>query len=260
MKWKVNFTISNVFQRIFWGLWWMAHRKSIKECTWAARNLEKVEGNLNNELEGFCHSFHCVPEPPLSFNLSKDVATPHSHPSHKIQSNSERSYKVTENSVQLIQTHQNFAHYLNMPTQSRLLPLDSYSGLDIVPFIAANQVVTFQYILENSPLTMTLRDHHFHSTEDLFSINFKLINALWFILKDLSRTIQLVADPLLDPFSDLLGTLDPKLLKDIDMPFPTILAIENYTQNLLIVMSTWAELKHLFGIAQKIRLAGAQWI
>ena len=33
------------------------------------------------------------------------------------------------------------------------------------------------------------------------------------------------------------------------MPFPTILAIENYTQNLLIVMSTWAEVERLFSIA-----------
>ena len=53
---------------------------------------------------------------------------------------------------------------------------------------------------------MTLREHHLHhalATEDLFSIDFKLANALWFILKDLSRTIQLTANPLLNPFSDL---------------------------------------------------------
>ena len=108
---------------------------------------------------------------------------------------------------------------------------------------------------------MTLREHHLHrasATEDLFSIDFELANALWFILKDLSHTIQLAADPLLNSFSDLPGTLDPKLLEDIDMPFPTILAIENYTQNLLIVMSTWAELERLFSIAQRIGLAGAQ--
>jgi hypothetical protein len=150
-----------------------------------------------------------------------------------------------------------------MPIQSRLLPLDGYTGLDVIPFAVANQVVAFQYILKNSPLTMTLREHHLHralATEDLFSIDFELANALWFVLKDLSRTIQLAADPLLDPFSNLPGTLDPKLLEDIDMPFPTILAIENYTQNLLIVMSTRAELERLSGIAQRIGLAGAQWI
>ena len=150
-----------------------------------------------------------------------------------------------------------------MPIQSHLLPLNSHTGLDVVPFVAADQVVTFQYILENSPLTMTLQDHHLHrasATEDLFSIDFELANALWFILKDLSRTIQLAADPLLNLFSDLPGTLDPKLLEDIDMPFPMILAIENYTQNLLIMMSTQAELERLFSIAQRIGLAGAQWI
>ena len=132
-----------------------------------------------------------------------------------------------------------------MLIQSRLLPLDGYTGLDVIPFVA------FQYILKNSSLTMTLREHHLHrasATKDLCSINFKLANALWFILKDLSCTIQLAADPLLNPFGDLLGTLDPKLLKGIDMPFPTILTIENYTQNLLIVMSTRAELERLFSI------------
>ena len=133
-----------------------------------------------------------------------------------------------------------------MPTQSHLLPLDGYFSLNAVPFTAANQVVALQYILKNSPLTMTLQDHHFLcalANEDLFSIDFKLANALCFILKDISRTIQLTADPLLNPFSDLPGTLDLKLPEDIDMPFPTILPIKNYTQNLLIVINTKAELK-----------------
>ena len=109
---------------------------------------------------------------------------------------------------------------------------------------------------------MTLWDHlHCASTiEGLFSIDLKLTNTLWFILKDLSHTMQLTANPLLNPFSNLPGTLDPKLLKDIDKLFPTILAIKNYTQNLLIVMSTWAELEQLFSITQKIGLARAQWI
>ena len=109
---------------------------------------------------------------------------------------------------------------------------------------------------------MTLQDHHLHralATKDLFSIDFELTNAL-FILKDLSRTIQLTAHPLLDPFSNLPGTFDPKLLKDIHMPFPTILTIKNYTQNLLIMMSTQVELEQLFSIMQKIGLAGALWI
>ena len=109
---------------------------------------------------------------------------------------------------------------------------------------------------------MTLWDHlHCASTiEGLFSIDLKLTNTLWFILKDLSHTMQLTANPLLNPFSNLPGTLDPKLLKDIDKLFPTILAIKNYTQNLLIMISTWAELERLFSIAQRIGLVGAQWI
>ena len=44
------------------------------------------------------------------------------------------------------------------------------------------------------------------------------------------------------------------------MPFLTILGIENYTQNLLIVMSSHAELVQLFRIMQKVRMDGAQWI
>jgi hypothetical protein len=44
------------------------------------------------------------------------------------------------------------------------------------------------------------------------------------------------------------------------MPFPTVLSIEKYTQNLLIVMSTRVEVCRLFGIAQKAGLDGAQWI
>ena len=44
------------------------------------------------------------------------------------------------------------------------------------------------------------------------------------------------------------------------MPFPAILSIEKYTQNLLIVMSTWAEVCRLFRIAQKAGLDGARWI
>ena len=108
-----------------------------------------------------------------------------------------------------------------MPIHSRLLPLDGYSGLEVVSFITADQVITFQYILKNSPLTMTLQDHHLHcasATKDLFSINFELANTFWFILKDLSHTIQLAPNVLLDPFSDLPGTLEPRFLKDIDMP------------------------------------------
>ena len=68
-----------------------------------------------------------------------------------------------------------------MPTQSHLLPLNSYTHLNIVPFVTANQVVTLQYILKNSPLIMTLQDHYFHcalANKDIFSIDFKLANAL----------------------------------------------------------------------------------
>ena len=110
---------------------------------------------------------------------------------------------------------------------------------------------------------MTLHEHHPHCasiSEDLYSLDFQLVTGLWFILKDISCTIQLATNPLLEPFVSLPSTVDPKLLECIEMPSPDILAVENYTQNLLTVISTHTELYHLFGLAQKIRLDGAQWI
>ena len=150
-----------------------------------------------------------------------------------------------------------------MPIPSRLLPAEGYSGLDVVPYNCDGYSTLPKYILEHSPLTMSLREHHLHCasvSEGLYSLDFQLVTGLWFILKDISRTIQLAANPLLDPFDSLPGTVDPDLLERIDMPSPAILAVENYTQNLLTVTSTRAELCRLFGLAQKIGLDGAQWI
>ncbi len=147
-----------------------------------------------------------------------------------------------------------------MPILSRLLPAEGYSGLDVVPYSYA---ASHKYILENSPLTMTLREHHFHCTsvsEDLYSLDFQLVTGLWFILRDISRTIQLAANPLLDPFDSLPGTIDPELLERIGMLSPAILAVENYTQNPLTVTSNRTELYHLFELAQRIGLDGAEWI
>ena len=147
-----------------------------------------------------------------------------------------------------------------MPTQSRLLPLNGYSGLDLVPFVSENHPDTIRYALKNSLLTMSLQDYHLHCASDadnLYSLDFQLATGLWFTLKDISRTIQLAANPLLDPFGDLPGTLNPELLDRIGMPFPAVLSIEKYTQNLLIVMSTRAEVCRLFSIAQRAGLDGA---
>ena len=46
----------------------------------------------------------------------------------------------------------------------------------------------------------------------------------------------------------------------ISMLFPAVLSIKKYTQNLLIVMSTQAEVCRLFSITQKAGLDGARWI
>jgi hypothetical protein len=150
-----------------------------------------------------------------------------------------------------------------MPAQSRLLPIEGYSGLDLVPFVSEYHPDTIRYILENSLLTMGLRDHHLHcvsESEDLYSLDFQLATGIWFTLKNISRTIHLAANPLLDPFGDLPGTIDPELLEHIGMPFPAVLSIEKYTQNLLVVMSHREELHRLFAIAQKVGLDGVRWI
>ena len=148
-----------------------------------------------------------------------------------------------------------------MPIPSHLLPAKGYSGLDVVPYNCDGYSTLPKYLLENSPLTMTLHEHHLHCatiSEGLYSLDFQLVTSLWFILKDISRTIQLAANPLLDPFDSLPGTVDPELLEHINMPSPAMLAIENYTQNLLTITSTHAELCWLFELTQKIGLDGAQ--
>lgn len=128
----------------------MAYQKLNKECACATRNLEKVKGNSEIESEGFYNSFNCIPKPLLSFGQLKSVAIPYSHFSHKFRETLEGTIKPPEiplDSLRLTQTDQKIIHYLNMPTQSCLLPLDDYFGIDVVPFIAADQVVTLQYVL-----------------------------------------------------------------------------------------------------------------
>ena len=150
-----------------------------------------------------------------------------------------------------------------MPIPSRLLPVEGYSGLDIVPYNYDGYSTLPKYLLENSPLTMTLHKHHLHCAsvaKGLYSLDFQLVIGLWFILKDISRTIQLATNPLLDPFNSLPSTVDPELLERIAMPSPAILDVQNYTQNLLTVTSTRAELCRLFELAQKIGLDGAWWV
>ena len=150
-----------------------------------------------------------------------------------------------------------------MPIPSRLLPTEGYSGLDVVPYNYDGYATLPKYLLENSTLTMTLCEHHLHCTsvsEGLYSLDFQLVTSLWFILKDISRTIQLTANPLFDPFNSLPSTVDPELLEHIDMRSPAILAVKKYTQNLLTITSIRAELCRLFGLAQQIRLYGAQWV
>jgi hypothetical protein len=150
-----------------------------------------------------------------------------------------------------------------MPAQSLLLPLEGYSGLNLVPFISEYHPDAICYVLENSLLTMRLRDCHLHcasKSEGLYGLDFQLATGLWFTLKNISWTIHLATNPLLNPFGDLPGTVDSNLLECIGMPFQAVLSIKKYTQILLIVMSNWEELHPLFAIAQKVGLDGARWI
>jgi hypothetical protein len=150
-----------------------------------------------------------------------------------------------------------------MPAQSCVLPIKGYSGLDLVPFVSEYHLDTICYILENFLLTMGLHYCHLHcssKSENLYALNFQLATGLWFTLKNISSTIHLTANPLLNPFGDLPSTVNPELLKHIGMPFLAVLSIEKYTQNLLIVMCNREELHQLFAIAQKVGLDGARWI
>ena len=70
-KQEANFTIFDMFQRLFRGLRRMAYRESVKECAGATGNLEKVKGNAENESEGLCNSFHYILWPPFPFDLLK---------------------------------------------------------------------------------------------------------------------------------------------------------------------------------------------
>jgi len=64
-----------------------------------------------------------------------------------------------------------------MPAQSRLLPIEGYSGLDLIPFVSEYHPETIRYVLENSLLTMRLRDCHLHcasKSEGLYGLDFQL--------------------------------------------------------------------------------------
>ena len=76
-----------------------------------------------------------------------------------------------------------------MPTQSHLLPLKGYSGLDLVPFVSKYYLDTIRYILENSLLTIRLHNCHLHcpsKSEELYGLDFQLATGLWFTLKNIS--------------------------------------------------------------------------
>src|SRR5882672_10466811 len=59
-------------------------------------------------------------------------------------------------------SHPNNYATITMPAQSRLLPIEGYSGYDLVPFRSEYHPDTIRYILENSLLTMGLCDCHLH--------------------------------------------------------------------------------------------------
>src|ERR1700674_917400 len=93
-----------------------------------------------------------------------------------------------------------------MLIQSRLTISPAPASADIVPFNSSNNPDILSAILETSYLTMRLKRHHIHDISEvhnIYSLDFHLAMGIWYLLKDLSRSIHEAADPSIDPFESL---------------------------------------------------------
>ena len=105
--------------------------------------------------------------------------------------------------------------------------------------------------------------HHIHAISKIHnfhSLDFDLINRIWCILKDLSRSIREATGPTLNLFEALPSQLDPAHLHKIEMSSPHILQIENFSQNMLLCTTTHEEICQLFTTAQTIGMETLEWI
>src|ERR1700691_5281755 len=123
-----------------------------------------------------------------------------------------------------------FIHPLSiMPVQSRLAIPPAPTSTDIVPYNTVHNPDILSAILDTSYLTMRLKRHHIHDVSELhnlYLLDFHLAMGIWYLLKDLSRSIHEAADPSVDPFDTLPTYLNPNRLNEIGMAPPRILMIE----------------------------------
>ena len=164
-----------------------------------------------------------------------------------------------------LQHHSNsfLSHYSTMPMQSRILTPPFASSLDVVPFNPTSNSSVLRAILESSFLTMTLKRHHIHAISKIHnfhSLDFDLTNGIWYVLKDLSRSIHEAADPTINPFEALPSQINPTHLCEIEMVSPRILQIENFSQNMLLCAMTCEEIHRLFTTAQGIGMEALECI
>src|SRR6267154_1549504 len=150
-----------------------------------------------------------------------------------------------------------------MPIQSHLAILSSGSSTKVTPYQPIATPEILRGILESSFLTMTLKHHHIHPISEIhncYVLDFYLASGMWCVLKDLSRSIHEAADQTVDPFESLPSYLNPYRLREIEMPAPRILQIENFSQNMLLSSTTMEEVHRLFNMAQAIGLETVEWI
>src|SRR6267154_2340327 len=110
---------------------------------------------------------------------------------------------------------------------------------------------------------MMLKRHHIHPISEIYNcyiLDFYLASGMWRVLKDLSRSIHEATDQTVDPFESLPSYLNPYYLREIEMPAPHILQIENFPQNMLLSSTMMEEVHCLFNMAQAIGVETTEWI
>ena len=121
-----------------------------------------------------------------------------------------------------------------MPVHSRLAILPAPTSTDIFPYNSVHNADVLSGIIETSYLTMRLKPHHVHDVSELhnlYSLDFHLAMGIWYLLKDLSRSIHGATDPSIDLFETLPTYLNPNRLNEIGMTPPCILMIEAFERH-----------------------------
>src|SRR6267154_6515754 len=150
-----------------------------------------------------------------------------------------------------------------MPIQSHLAILPSGSSTEVTTYQPNATPEVLRGILDSSFLTMMLKCHHVHPISEIhncYVLDFYLASGMWRVLKDLSRSIHEAADQTVDPFESLPSYHNPYRLREIEMPAPHILQIENFSQNMLLSSTTLEEVRRLFNMAQVIGVETVEWI